>query len=388
MRVLLSCLQDLRPHAIPSYRFWARYFRNGIVEAGHDLVEVPNVDWAEGCTPLSKSELTAWRDRTWTVTLSWIQRQLECGRPINLFLSYLYPQQVEAAAIQQIQEIGIPCVNFFCDNVREFAKVPFEFHSFDLHWVPEYEAIGMYRQAGVRHCLAPMPVWVPAKWRNLPPSEIDQITFIGSSDELRRPLICDAIQRGAPIKVGGAGWIPSASDHHDNRPKFSRRLSNQFDFIRRSGVSGWARKIVRKADSRVLPAPPAENVLPKITNTEYIRLTRESKITLGINRVPTFRRSRRKPLTYSRLRDLEAPMMGACYLTEWTAGLEYLYELGEEIETYKTAAELSEKVRLLTHDRDRRWQLRKRGQKRALTEHTVGKSLEKIAAAVGISAIQ
>ena len=34
-------------------------------------------------------------------------------------------------------------------------------------------------------------------------------------------------------------------------------------------------------------------------------------------------------------------MLGACYLTEWTAGLEHMYELGKEIETYRTPEELT-----------------------------------------------
>jgi hypothetical protein len=42
-----------------------------------------------------------------------------------------------------------------------------------------------------------------------------------------------------------------------------------------------------------------------------------------------------QPNTYSRLRDIEAPMLGACYLTEQTEGLECLYDIGNEIEIYK-----------------------------------------------------
>ena len=37
-------------------------------------------------------------------------------------------------------------------------------------------------------------------------------------------------------------------------------------------------------------------------------------------------------------------MLGACYLTEWTEGLEHMYELGKEIETYRTAEELTSKL--------------------------------------------
>lgn len=72
-------------------------------------------------------------------------------------------------------------------------------------------------------------------------------------------------------------------------------------------------------------------------------------------------------------------MVGACYLTEWTAGLEELYDLGTEIETYRTPDELVGKVRELQRDRARRRVLRQRGQQRALGEHSVARSLKRIA---------
>ena len=78
----------------------------------------------------------------------------------------------------------------------------------------------------------------------------------------------------------------------------------------------------------------------KPNDLEYVEITQQSMITLGVNRYPSFRYPLNKPDTYSRLRDLEAPMLGACYLTEWTEGLDDLYELGTEIETYKTAEEM------------------------------------------------
>src|SRR5438094_9278569 len=123
MRIFLSCLQSVRPHSIPAYSFWQVYFKRGIEEAGHSWVEVPSVDWAEALTLVSEAKLCTWRDRAWSGTLDFIRRELQAG-PIDLFLSYLYPQMVEPGAIREIQGLGVPCVNFFCDNVREFHRVP------------------------------------------------------------------------------------------------------------------------------------------------------------------------------------------------------------------------------------------------------------------------
>jgi spore maturation protein CgeB len=106
-------------------------------------------------------------------------------------------------------------------------------------------------------------------------------------------------------------------------------------------------------------------------------------VAIGVNRVPTANRSLHRPLVYSRLRDLEAPMLGACYLTEWTEGLEHMYELGKEIETYRTAEELTIKLRELCQDHVRRGAMRERAQRRALSDHSVERSIARISAHFG-----
>nr|WP_199141654.1 glycosyltransferase [Pedobacter sp. ASV12] len=116
----------------------------------------------------------------------------------------------------------------------------------------------------------------------------------------------------------------------------------------------------------------------KIDFDSYIKITKESMVTLGVSRYPSFRHSLTKPDTYSRLRDIEAPMLGACYLTEYTAGLEELYDLGSEIETYSNVEEMAQKIEKLQKDKQLRLQLRNMGQKRALSEHSIANSLAKI----------
>ena len=88
-------------------------------------------------------------------------------------------------------------------------------------------------------------------------------------------------------------------------------------------------------------------------------------IAIGINRYPSFHFPFSKPDSYSRLRDIEAPMLGACFLTEWTDGIDELYINGVEIETYKTAEEFIEKVRKLQADDQKRRSLKANGQKKS-----------------------
>ena len=105
MRILLSFLQDKTtdPHPIAAYRFWQFYIKNGIEEAGMTYLEVPDADWAEGLTYADNSqELHDWKEKTWHLTLQYIKANLQ---KIDIFLSYLYPKQIDTAAIQEIKKL-------------------------------------------------------------------------------------------------------------------------------------------------------------------------------------------------------------------------------------------------------------------------------------------
>jgi spore maturation protein CgeB len=77
-------------------------------------------------------------------------------------------------------------------------------------------------------------------------------------------------------------------------------------------------------------------------------------------------------------------MLGACYLTEHTSGVEQLYDVGNEIETYRSADELVAKLGELEKDKARRTRLRIAGQRKALQEHSVARSLLRISTLLNI----
>ncbi len=386
MRILLSCLQSLKRHPIAAYEFWRNYFVYGLHEAGHEVLEAPAVDWAEGITYSAGSRLDSWRARTWETVEAFVRRE-RALEPIHLFVGYLYPQQVEVTAILELQRMGIPCVNFFCDNVREFRTVPAEYRPFALHWVPEFEALPMYRKAGLPFIHAPMPCWIPKALRSAPLSETEPATFLGSADILRRDLLGRSLQNGADFVVSGPGWVESSENvNGSGQPRsVGSIIDNQIGLVRGHGL----RSLLTKIEGRLRPLHPPSIRESQIRaprfDADYFRVTREAAVTIGVNRVATATSPPRRPLVYSRLRDIEAPMLGACYLTEWTAGLEGMYDLGAEIETYRTAEELTGKLGELLQDRSRRHAMRERAQRRALADHSVARSMGRIQAHFGLS---
>ena len=378
MKILLSFLQDqaAAPHDIPAYRFWSYYIKNGIAEANMQFVEVEGVDWAAGLIHDEQSPaLEQWKDEVWSKTLNYLKMG-DTG--VDIVLCYLYPKQIAVSAIREIRKLGIPCVNFYCDNIREFTRVPEEFKAFDLVWVPELEALPMYKKAKVDYINLPMPIWIDHRYRVLPTSENERVTFIGSKDVLRQRFFSGVIARGLDIGIGGKGWDTVSGKTSAGPSTTTKKFKNALGFIKRHGIKGYAAYAANRVRKLPQSVIPPENILGQPDFEAYLRITRESRITLGFNEVPIPSRLDTRPLVYSRLRDLEAPMLGACYLTEYTEGLDYLYEIGKEIETYANADELIEKCRELIASKSKRTLLRTQGQQRALNSHNIPTSLEKI----------
>lgn len=380
MNIFLAFLQSKVNHNIPAYSFWQYYIKNGIKEAGFSWCEA-SVDWAEGLVHKQNTDqFSKWKSDVWEITLKEIKKQHK-NKPISFFLSYLYPHQVNAQSIKEIQSLGIPCVNFFCDNVREFKNAPKEFAVFDLNWIPEYDAINIYKKAKYNFIHLPMPMWVDHSYRNLKLKEINEISFIGSKDIQRVMFFEELAQRNLDIKIYGAGWISEESTQSIETIKknsYLQTANNQINFVKRYGLPAYYEKLKQNNPPILISAQLQAQLNGKIEFEDYIKRTRQSIITLGINRYPSFNYPLKKPNTYSRLRDIEAPMLGACYITEYTQGLEFLYELGTEIETYKNAEELSFKIENLKKDKNKRDKLRVEGQKRSLNQHCIPNSLSKI----------
>jgi hypothetical protein len=377
LKIFLSFLQGQPGYPIPPYSHWEYYTKNGIEEGGYTWIET-DIDWAYGLIHQTKESLSEWKSVAWEKTVTFIKK----NKP-DLFLSYLYPHQVDTSAINEIKKMGVPTVNFFCDNIREFKKVPLEYKVFDLNWVPEYKALPLYKKAKYNYVHLPMPMWVHPVQRDLPLKESAKVSFIGSQD-IQRLLLFEKVFQNEilfDLNIYGAGWKEDIKQTYNTvhiQQTIGEKLLNQFQYINKHGINSYYRKLKQ----RNLYLPVSQNlskcVKAKISFDQYIEITKSSSITLGINRYPSFRFPLHKPNTYSRLRDIEAPMLGACYLTEYTEGIENMYDLENEIKVYSSAAELIENVEMLLKDKHLRTKMRKQSQQRALNLHSIPNSIKQI----------
>jgi hypothetical protein len=384
MKIFLSFLQGKPGHPIPAYGFWEYYIKQGLQEAGHQWYECTDVDWAYGLVNQDKQSFSAWKTTAWEKTVDYLKKT-----PVDLFLSYLYPHQVDTAAIRTIRGMGIPCVNFFCDNIRTFRRIPEEYAVFDLNWVPEHKALDLYNRRNIPCIHLPMPMWVAPEHRVAREERLPQITFIGSRD-IQRLLLFEeiaALTTSLPLTVYGEGWLPAPAGskaRSERHPSYgiAARLQHQAEIIRSLGMNAYFRKLRQRNFN---PSPSAQ-LTPFLKGKpgfdEYIGLTQESYITIGINRYPSLRFPLHRPDTYSRLRDIEAPMLGSCYLTESAEGLDEMYDLGSEIMVYKDAEDFIGQCKRLLADPALRKTLRAKGQRRALETHSIAASLGSIQAKI------
>ena len=98
---------------------------------------------------------------------------------------------------------------------------------------------------------------------------------------------------------------------------------------------------------------------------ELHALFARAKIILNITRSDFFGAG-----TGINLRVFEATAAGAFLLTDYCDELDELFVVGEEIETFRSAAELAEKVDYYLQHEDQRRAIAQRGQQRFLAEHT------------------
>src|SRR3990167_5337492 len=165
------------------------------------------------------------------------------------------------------------------------------------------------------------------------------VTFLGMAYPYRQQILSELIKSDIPLFIFGKNWNSDQSN------------------------------VCVKHDTKPIPFIPQKAIKGVLSQTELSALFYQSKINIGFTRYANFHHN--KPgQCQMKLRDFEVPMAGGFYLVEKAPGYEQEFIDGEEVVTWKTTADLLEKIRYyLKHDIERD-AIALRGQKRALQDHT------------------
>jgi len=343
---------------------WKDNLHDPLVAMGHDVVL-----WGEGIAPLFDLDPddpgTAEPRARFTERFLAAVEEAHRTAPLDLVIAYVMDSHLESAAVDRVRERIAPVLNFFCNNVHQFHLVRRNARHFSFCLVPEAEALPRYREAGAEPIFFPMAA-NPDRYRPIDASTRYDATFSGQRYGDRTAGMLALREAGVDAHAFGQYWdpVPAAAGPSDGSPGILARAV-QLAFGGRSVLQAMRD---RMAWDRLRTRHPSALHGP-VSDERYVALFSESKISLGFLILGDTHRTSR-PLRQIRLREFEAPMAGAFYLTGWLDEIALHYEIGKEIVCYRSEDELVSLSRYYLANDAERERIRRAGHERALRDHT------------------
>lgn len=377
MRLFLAIPRSPNPSFTSD--LWKGNLHDPLVDMGHDVVL-----WDEGSQPLFDLDPDA--VETAGVRARFSERFLAAVEaahrsiPLDLVITYFSDSHLEPGAINRVRERVAPIVNFFCNNVHQFHLVRRTARHYVACLVPEGEALPRYREAGAEPIFFPMAA-NPKIYRPVPAGVRYDATFAGQRYGDRTAGILALREAGVDAHAFGQHWSPraahtpaaSAAPAASPDPSGSSRGSRLGSLARAAQLMLQGRNPLQAArdvrDWERLRRDHPDALHGPVGDEAYVALFSESRISLGFLVLGDTHRTGR-PLRQIRLREFEAPMAGAFYLTGWLEEMSLHYEIGKEIVCYRSLSEMVDLARHYLRNETERERIRLAGHERAKRDHT------------------
>ena len=381
---------------------WSGNFYPGLRELGHEIIE-SNVDLLPASRfmhipkDFTEEELAVRAEITQRVIEE--VRAAHKQQPIDLFLSYFYNAHFDPDGFDELRRLGIPSVNFFCNNIYQFNLVRDIARSADFSWHTERDARARYLEVGGN------PVWVqlaadPEVYRPIEGSKRERVAaFVGQRYADRDRWAAALIHAKVPLALYGSGWheLNCSDPAKESEPRAYLRRQ-----MRPAGTTGaymdtviqnWRESGFMKGSFRTwrqfayrnhsrqlsgLLATHARGFAPAVN-----KVFSQSEVVLNFSNVWEDGRPGSKLISHVRLRDFEAPMGRSCYLTGHSDEIMEFYEIGKEIDTYQSPDELVEKTQFYLAHPGAAEELREAGYRRAFGDHTWKRRFEELFRKIG-----
>ena len=363
--------------AVPRSAWVDLNLRRSLEDMGHQLVRFDFPGWPDDSD-------SNWRNSGKPRTN---QRLLDAfrtakqNRGIDLFFGYLYSSVVYPSTVDQIRSSGVPTVNFSCNNVHQFDLVRDIAPHFDLCVVPELAAQSDFESVGAK----PVRIQLaanPRVYRPYPEPRVYDVTFVGQRYADRAEFLHHLRAAGVNVRAWGAGWQPhKRADVAHFKAAMALVEDEQFDGVRRL----VSRRVARATGGGVQQHDTVDTSQfggPRLLQRDLIRMFSQSRLSLGFATAGNSHTTEKR-LTHLRLREFEAPMSGALYLTEDQPELAEYFEPGREVLTYADKEDLLEKARYFLAHQEQAERIRRAGFERARREHTWQHRFHQLFQAVG-----
>lgn len=341
----------------------------GLRQAGHEVVcHRPGAPFHEALGPdWSEADRTRASDR-----LVEAVRAEHSKQPVDLMFAYLLKQLVYPEAINEIGELGITTVNYWCNGAHQFHLVDEISPAFHYCVVTERASLPLYEEVGARPIYAQLAANPDFYRPHEVPFDYD-VAFVGQRYADRPEYIHYLLEHGVDVCVWGPGWT---SDRAFGEQSLGAGVS--WEYLRRhprasaQKLAAHTRRGIR--EWRTLPPRARRRVAsiagPSLPYDELVMMYSRARINLGFSVCGDSLYRDRDKIRQIHLRDFEAPMSGALYFVEYQEELEDFYELGREIVCYSSREELLEKARFYLAHPDQAERVRRGGHERAHRDHT------------------
>jgi hypothetical protein len=329
---------------------------------GHELVRFDFPGWPDASD-------RAWMERGKPRTNERLINAFRTAGRIDLFFGYFYSSVVYPETIDLIRKSGVPTVNFSCNNVHQFDLVRDIAARFDACVVPEAAAQERFHRVGAR----PIRIQLAANPRVYRPYAVPRtfdVTFVGQCYADRAEFLDYLHRNGVAVRAWGAGWQPRKRlDSAHMKAAFALVEDERLDGLRRIARARLMRTRRPTAPEPVEIIDTSAFGGPRLLQRDLVRMFSRSRLSLGFATAGDSHRTEKR-LTHLRLREFEAPMSGALYLTEHQPELVEYFEPGKEVLTYADRQHLLETAHFYLAHQEQAEQVRRAGFERARREHT------------------
>jgi hypothetical protein len=370
---------------------WSGNFYPALQRLGHEIVESqvdlkPAWDVAEG-TPEHRRVRADITQRVIDEV-----KKAHGERSLELFLSYFYNAHFDPDGFEELHRLGIPTINFYCNSIYQFELVANIAPKARFAWHAEKHARDSYLKVGAN------PVWVqmgadPELYRPMPVAAREpKACFVGLRYADRDRLAAALIRAGVPVDLYGSGWSgldpnPAPPASGSSAPGSRRAyLKVMWRNVRIQGIVGglsrnWRQWRYRR-QTRALD--PLLATVARGRARDIAGAFSQYEVVLNFSNVWADGRPGTALIPHVRLRDFEAPMCRACYLTGHTDEIEEFYKIGAEIDTYRGPEELVDKARYYLAHSEAAERLREAGYQRAVRDHTWERRFEELFRKTGL----
>jgi len=361
---IFQVLHSTTNAAIQENQTWYRNLYEPLLDLGHDVF-LFSIE--EGRIAMRKKNNR--KILNFSQGLLDIFREEHDRKPFNLFFSYLIDGMIDPTVIDDIRKIGVPTCNFSCNNAHQFYLVEELSKHFDYNLHSEKDAKQKFLDVGAN------PLWFPmaSNPKFFKPINITRdinVSFVGSSYALRARYISHLLENDINVQVYGPGWMIGyphklGSVFHRYLLLVNSLIANQI------GNQAYYSGLLFDYDyRRNLFARFPHNMNLPISDEELITLYSRSQVSLGFLEVYDHHDPSKQIVKHLHLREFEAPMSGALYMTGYSEELAEMYEINKEIVTYRNQYELLDKVKYYLNHLSEAEKIRVAGHNRAVRSHT------------------